>query len=394
MLPAPVQSAMIAALGDDAHVAAQKERYRARRATLKPALEAAGFRIDRSEAGLYLWATEGRDAWESLGRARRSRHPRRPGHFYGEPFPQHVALSLTATDERIAAAAARLRAGIGGFLQRMPAAFGRVRSRPMRPLGCKARWRGIPAPRRLPDRALGCSAAWTTPPDDQKSRGGAVSDAGTSRSKATLTIGDKTAEFPLLAATDGVPSVDISTLHAPDRAHDARLRLRQHRGHASRRSPSSTATRASCATAATRSSSSRRTAPTSRSPGCSSTASCPRRRAGASSTSGSATTRSCTKTSSASSPRFRTRRTRCRCSRRRSRRCRPTTRTSLDPNNPEHVELNHDPHAREAAGDRGVRAQEEHRPGVPLPRQLAELRRQLPQAQLRRAGRARTRSTR
>jgi len=31
-----------------------------------------------------------------------------PGHFYGDQFPQHVRFSLTATDERIAAAAERL----------------------------------------------------------------------------------------------------------------------------------------------------------------------------------------------------------------------------------------------------------------------------------------------
>jgi aspartate/methionine/tyrosine aminotransferase len=31
-----------------------------------------------------------------------------PGHFYGAHFPQHVRFSLTATDERIAAAAERL----------------------------------------------------------------------------------------------------------------------------------------------------------------------------------------------------------------------------------------------------------------------------------------------
>ncbi|WP_292825801.1 succinyldiaminopimelate transaminase [Microbacterium sp.] len=109
MLPAPVQTAMVAALGDDGHVAAQKERYRARRATLKPALEAAGFRVDHSEAGLYLWATEGRDGWESLGRLAELGILAGPGHFYGEHFPQHIRLSLTATDGRIAAAAERLR---------------------------------------------------------------------------------------------------------------------------------------------------------------------------------------------------------------------------------------------------------------------------------------------
>jgi succinyldiaminopimelate transaminase len=108
MLPAPVQAAMVAALGDDAHVAAQRDRYAARRAALKPALEQAGLRIDHSEAGLYLWATEGRDAWESLGRLADLGILAGPGHFYGAHFPEHVRFSLTASDERIAAAAARL----------------------------------------------------------------------------------------------------------------------------------------------------------------------------------------------------------------------------------------------------------------------------------------------
>lgn len=110
MLPLPVQSAMASALADDAHVAVQKERYRLRREVLKPAVESAGFRVDASEAGLYLWATEGRDAWESLGRLADLGILAGPGHFYGAHFPQHVRLSLTATDERVAAAAARLRA--------------------------------------------------------------------------------------------------------------------------------------------------------------------------------------------------------------------------------------------------------------------------------------------
>ncbi|QBR73944.1 succinyldiaminopimelate transaminase [Microbacterium sediminis] len=109
MLPAPVQHAMAVALADDAHVAEQRERYRARREVLKPALEAAGFRIDRSEAGLYLWATEGRDAWESMDRLADLGILAGPGVFYGPHFPQHVRFSLTATDDRIAEAAGRLR---------------------------------------------------------------------------------------------------------------------------------------------------------------------------------------------------------------------------------------------------------------------------------------------
>jgi len=110
MLPAPLQSAMIAALGDDEHVSVQRERYRSRRAVLLPALERAGFRIDHSEAGLYLWATEGRNAWDSIARLADLGILAGPGPFYGDFFADHVRFSLTAPDERIAAAAARLRA--------------------------------------------------------------------------------------------------------------------------------------------------------------------------------------------------------------------------------------------------------------------------------------------
>jgi len=108
MLPAPVQAAMTAALSDDAHVRAQKERYRARRTVLRPALEAAGFRIDHSEGGLYLWATAGEDAWLTMGRLAELGILAGPGHFYGPHFPEHVRFSLTATDERVAEAAGRL----------------------------------------------------------------------------------------------------------------------------------------------------------------------------------------------------------------------------------------------------------------------------------------------
>ncbi len=109
MLPTPLQAAMVAALDDDKHVAVQKERYRARRQMLLPALVQAGFRVTRSEAGLYLWATEGVDAWESIGALADRGILAGPGHFYGDFYPQHVRFSLTATDERIVAAVSRLR---------------------------------------------------------------------------------------------------------------------------------------------------------------------------------------------------------------------------------------------------------------------------------------------
>jgi succinyldiaminopimelate transaminase len=108
MPPAPVQHAMAVALGDDAHVAAQKELYRARRDALHPALAAAGFRIDGSEAGLYLWATEGRDAWDSMARLAELGILAGPGPFYGADAAQHVRLALTAPTERILEAARRL----------------------------------------------------------------------------------------------------------------------------------------------------------------------------------------------------------------------------------------------------------------------------------------------
>ncbi len=109
MVPAPLQAAMVAALGDDAHVALQKELYRTRRAVLLPALTDAGFRIDHSEAGLYLWATRGVDAWQTIAELAELGILAGPGPFYGGFYPEHVRFSLTATDERIAAAAERLR---------------------------------------------------------------------------------------------------------------------------------------------------------------------------------------------------------------------------------------------------------------------------------------------
>jgi succinyldiaminopimelate transaminase len=111
MPPAPVQHAMAVALGDDEHVAAQKELYRTRRDALRPALEAAGFRIDGSEAGLYLWATEGRDAWESMARLAELGILAGPGPFYGADSGQHVRLALTAPAAHVREAARRLSTG-------------------------------------------------------------------------------------------------------------------------------------------------------------------------------------------------------------------------------------------------------------------------------------------
>lgn len=110
LVPAPVQAALVAALGDDAHVAEQRARYAARRAVLLPAVRAAGFTVEHSEAGLYLWATRGEPCWDTVGALADVGVLAAPGEFYGAAGAEHVRLALTATDERIAAAAARLSA--------------------------------------------------------------------------------------------------------------------------------------------------------------------------------------------------------------------------------------------------------------------------------------------
>ena len=108
IVPHPVQAAMTAALSDDTHVAEQKARYAARRALLRPALEAAGFTIDRSEAGLYLWATRDEDAWTMVDWLADRGILVAPGTFYGPTGDRHVRVALTATDERVEAAVKRL----------------------------------------------------------------------------------------------------------------------------------------------------------------------------------------------------------------------------------------------------------------------------------------------
>jgi succinyldiaminopimelate transaminase len=110
LVPGPVQAAMAAALDDDAHVDAQRERYRARRDLLAPALRASGARIDHSEAGLYLWVTRDEDCWATIDWLAGLGIVAAPGSFYGPAGTRHVRIALTATDERIATAVDRLRA--------------------------------------------------------------------------------------------------------------------------------------------------------------------------------------------------------------------------------------------------------------------------------------------
>jgi succinyldiaminopimelate transaminase len=111
MVPAPVQAATAVALADDAHVDAQRARYGRRRRVLLEALEAAGLEVDASPAGLYLWVRApgaGQDCWQTVADLADLGILVAPGSFYGPAGARHVRVALTATDEVIARAAARL----------------------------------------------------------------------------------------------------------------------------------------------------------------------------------------------------------------------------------------------------------------------------------------------
>ncbi|GAA3492301.1 MULTISPECIES: succinyldiaminopimelate transaminase [Streptomyces] len=108
MTAAPVQAATVAALGDDTHVAEQRERYAARRTALREALVAHGFRVEHSEASLYLWVTRDEDCWQTVAHLASLGILVAPGDFYGAAGARFVRVAFTATDERVAAAVARL----------------------------------------------------------------------------------------------------------------------------------------------------------------------------------------------------------------------------------------------------------------------------------------------
>ena len=108
LLPAPIQAAMAAALGDEGHVHEQSERYANRRRTLAPALVALGFRIEETHAGLYLWCTRDESDMDSVRALAQLGILATPGHFYGEAGARHIRVALTASDDEIARAATRL----------------------------------------------------------------------------------------------------------------------------------------------------------------------------------------------------------------------------------------------------------------------------------------------
>lgn len=108
MVPTPVQAAMVAALDDDAHECEQRYRYARRRDVLLEACGSAGFAVDHSEAGLYLWVSHGEPCRDTVGWFAQRGILTAPGEFYGPGGARHVRMALTVTDERIKAAVERL----------------------------------------------------------------------------------------------------------------------------------------------------------------------------------------------------------------------------------------------------------------------------------------------
>jgi len=112
MVPMPVQMAAIAALDDDAHVVEQRVRYANRRSILRSSLEDAGFDVDHSEAGLYLWSTRHEPCWQTVSWFADRGIVVTPGSFYGERGANHVRVALTCTDDHAIEFAARLRPAV------------------------------------------------------------------------------------------------------------------------------------------------------------------------------------------------------------------------------------------------------------------------------------------
>jgi succinyldiaminopimelate transaminase len=108
IVAAPVQAAMVAALGDDEHVVEQRWRYAVRRTSLLVALRGAGLTVEDTHAGLYLWATRDEPCWRTVDWLAGLGILVAPGEFYGAAGARHVRVALTATDERVAAAVSRL----------------------------------------------------------------------------------------------------------------------------------------------------------------------------------------------------------------------------------------------------------------------------------------------
>ena len=108
MLPLPIQRSMAMALSDQSHVDVQARKYQSRREVLAKALSKAGFKIEFSEAGLYIWCSRDESDWDSVAWFAELGILVTPGGFYGVKAGRYVRIALTASDENISSAASRI----------------------------------------------------------------------------------------------------------------------------------------------------------------------------------------------------------------------------------------------------------------------------------------------
>ena len=112
MVPLPIQRALTTALKDENHVKEQARRYSDRRNKLRPALEKAGFKIEYSEAGLYIWCSRAESSWDSVTWLANLGILVAPGAFYGPAGDKFIRVALTASDAKINEAAERILASV------------------------------------------------------------------------------------------------------------------------------------------------------------------------------------------------------------------------------------------------------------------------------------------
>lgn len=104
MVPGPVQAAAVAALADDTHVVAQRERYRHRLALLVRVLAALGVEATLPGGSFYLWvaAPAGTDGWSLATRlAHEVGAVVSPGEFYGPAGSGFARVAAVQPDARI-----------------------------------------------------------------------------------------------------------------------------------------------------------------------------------------------------------------------------------------------------------------------------------------------------
>lgn len=110
MVPGPAQVAAVAALEDQGHVDAQRDRYYGRLSRLAAVLTELGLDVSLPGGGFYLWVpAPGGDAWalaELL--ARKVGAIVSPGEFYGDSAPGYVRVAAVQPDERLELLAARI----------------------------------------------------------------------------------------------------------------------------------------------------------------------------------------------------------------------------------------------------------------------------------------------